>query len=304
MASRAIDSFNRANQELTQAETGQPWVWHRGRGDVRNSRAVVSGNGILTVNTGVGGGNVEASIDIIPNDGGGQALYFRVVDVNRWWRFYKAQFINTYSYQSGTTEPTYGYVGNGTYYYTPSGDWVYLGTYEVPPGNPSRGRTDTEYSNYDARVGTYLYRRDYYTFPNAARQNGFQTNYNEYQVRSVYENQSYQVIAPGQPIYSTATETVTEVRLDKCVNGQVTNVKSVGVSSGITKLGVHLSEERITCLVDGSPVWGVVQDSTHQTAPLHGIGQSEVNENNNTAGIENFTATPFVISGYVPYVML
>lgn len=297
MASKAVAEFALPNGPgLGVADTGQPWVKHRGSGEIKNGKAYFppsNPGSIWTVDTGGGGGDAYVSCNFIANDGGGQALYFRFIDVNRWWRLAKRQYTYSYSYQSGTTDPIFGWVGTGQFYYTPSGGWVRTGETSLHPTEGAYGTYQTKYYSYDSRVGTYLGRQDY-AFDKILF----------YQWRTVHETQTYKQIGGGQPIYSTGYGTATEVSLEKCVNGSVSTVKAVGASGSMFSLAVSLDKENISCFVNGTSPWSMVSDPTHKEAHRHGIGYAETSSHSNFHGIESFSAVPSVVTGYVPPLML
>lgn len=297
MASKAVAGFQLPNGPgLGIADTGQPWVKHRGNGEIRTGRAYFtksSPGSLWTVDTGAGGGNATVECDFLSGDGGGQALYFRVSDVNHWWRFAKRKYTYTYTYVSGYTDPVYGWVGTGTYYYEPAGGWVKTGESTLDPTEGAYGTYQTVYYSYDSRVSTYLGRQDYV--------------YDKvlyYQWRTVHENQTYTQIGGGDPIYSTATSTAAAVDLDKCVNGIVYPIKTASVSDTTARLTVILNNDTIDCFAGTVRPWDAISDPAHSKASKHGVGFSERSEYGNSGGIESFVATPSVISGYVPHLIL
>lgn len=301
MASRATAGFTLPNGPgLGVADTGQPWVQLRGAAEIKSGRAYfpASNPGALwVVNTGLGGGDATVSCRIVPHNGGGQALYFRVIDVNHWWRLSKRKYTYSYTYQSGTTDPIYGWKGNGTYYYEPAGDFVYKTTSRVSPGSFGYGTTQTVFASFDSRVGVHLSKAVYYT-------NAGETSVDHYIVRTVYENQVYTQIGGGEPIYSTGYATAVNVVLEKCVNGSVSRFKEASGNDSMAEMSVVLDKESISCFVDGVALWPKFIDGTHKEAFRHGIGYSEATSESNSAGIESFDALPFVLSGYMPPLML
>lgn len=306
MASKAKDDFNRPDATtLGVADTGQPWLRHRGSAQIKSGRAVPGGSrpgDIHTVNVGVGGGDATVSM-AFPNNGGGQALYFRVVDASNWWRLSRRQYTYSYTYQSGTTPETYGYVGNGTYRYEPAGGWVFSHTAFVNEGEPFFGYEGEYSSVYDNRVNVWLKRVFYETYTRVSTgTNG--TRAHHYKDRTVYENQSYVKTGGGEPIYSTANVTVTQLQLEKCANGVVKRLLSKDYTpSALLQMSMSLSGDVIKASVAGALVW-TVTDPAYKTASRHGVGFAESSEIGNSLGIESFEATPFVIVPYVPRVML
>lgn len=306
MASKAKDDFNRPDATtLGVADTGQPWLRHRGSAQIKSGRAVPGGarpGDIHTVNVGVGGGDATVSM-AFPNNGGGQALYFRVVDASNWWRLSRRQYTYPYTYQSGTTPVTYGYVGNGTYRYEPPGPWRYSHSGYVEQGNKYYGRNGNIYYSYDKRVSAYL-KRGFCTTVLFEDGTVWYTYVDFYRTRTVYENQSYVQTGGGEPIYSTAYATATELQLEKCANGVVQRLLSKEYTpTALVQMSLSLDNDVIKASVAGALVW-TVTDPAHKTASRHGVGFAESSEIGNSLGIESFEATPFVIVPYVPLVML
>lgn len=294
MASRALAGFELPNGPgLGLTDTGQPWLQHRGTAEIKSGRAFFPASNpgaFATVDVGAGGGDCYVTMNFVPNDGGGQSLYFRVVDANRYWRLYKRRYTYSYTYQSGMSEPVYGWVGTGQYYYYPA-DWTRTGTYPLNSSHPEYTSYRTVYYDYDSRVNAYLGREDY--------NNGTMITY---QRRTVAEIQSNEIVTPAQPIYSTAYATAFEVVLDKYDNGSLVSRSAVGTQNSLSSLAVNLDGSNITCYADGVEVF-TKNDPTHATARRHGIGLSEYSDPN-SSGIDAFSAYPFVESGYVPVIML
>lgn len=82
-----FDNFTRADGAL-----GSPWSTVRGTVSIQSNRAYgnPNDNAIAVVDAGTNGGDVQLSATCAYANTyeGGQALYFRVVDANNWWRFY------------------------------------------------------------------------------------------------------------------------------------------------------------------------------------------------------------------------
>lgn len=301
MANIVKDTFTRPDGALGVAETGQPWQFIRGESPmtVKANRAHVGASSIgviHVVDTGVGGNDGTIDIDMVANDGGAQALIFRLTSASNWWRFFKRTYVQSYTFQSGTTPETYGWVGNGTYYYTPSGDFQYLSVTHVNDG--SSYKVGDEYWNYDSRVGVYLNKRRF--VPDATGSGG---DVYSYQGRTVYENQTYQKTGGGEPIYSTGYTTVSVGRLEKCVNNILTTVREVSIPYSSTSLRVNLDGPSITCSANGSVLFSL-EDRTHELAYKHGMGYAEDSSYGNTHGIEAFSAVPYNLTAYIPPVML
>lgn len=298
MASVASDQFNRPNRTgLGVADTGQTWRTFRGTpGNILNNRAhygYTFPGSFDALNVGAGGGDFTGSINFSPHDRGGQSLYFRIASSNNWWRLAKVE--GNYSYQTivGYTDPVYGFVGNGTFSYRPAGAWVLSSTHTLLPGDQVYGTYKTVYGDFDSRINTYKTRYDvafdkihYYT------------------TRVVYENTDYVIVKESEPIYQTVSGTSAAARLERCVNGAVTTVQAFAVAGSITNLTVVAAGDEIQCLSSGTALGTLVKDPTHKTAHWHGVGFAESTSNVNANGIDSFVATPSVIGGYVPAVML
>ena len=100
----AGDDFNRTNGSLGTTPTGGlPWQVLSGTWSISSNKAYTStsqySDPIAVVDT--GGSDVDISLNVA--SGGGDALYFRVVDANNWWRIRQRY----YSQQDPYSCPTY-----------------------------------------------------------------------------------------------------------------------------------------------------------------------------------------------------
>lgn len=299
MASSITDEFTRPNAPtLGATPKGQPWTQLRGSsGQVLNGRAVFSQESpgaLWVVNAGLGGSDGSIRMDVNPNDRNGIATYFRVIDANRWWRIACTIEYTTSSYIAGYTQPTYGYIGDGTYYYTPAGGWVYTTQYSLQPGDGGYGRYESIYSNYDTRVNAYLSRYDL---------SNDKVLY--YQDRTVQENVSYQQTSPGgEPIYGYESVTNHVLYVEKCENGIVSRVLRSNVSPNLANVNVIMNKEVLTISTNTEGMVWQFSDPTHMIGTSHGIGSAETASGGSGSGVDLFLFAPSVEGGFMPVLML
>jgi hypothetical protein len=260
----------------------------RGTATVRNQRLVPTVDGtlgaIVVADAGLGGGDATVSLTVPGGTtSGGHAVYFRVADANNWWRFSLRRY--SYSYQSGYVDPvtntqstTYYnhnyYCHYGTPGYVTSGGQAIDG-FGFPIG--SSGTTDP---NPPQCPSSYVY--DGYLWY-LGQQTGSTTSY--------VDTQTY--TTPGYATYSTAYDY--ELRLEKCVGGTVTTVKSSTTNNGRpTSLRVVARGGSITCYtsLSSSPSFAAITDSQHQGATKHGGGLSRTTENLAADGVDDLVISP------------
>lgn len=299
MASRAFDSFGRDDGPLGSAETGQPYVIHRAGTtppSIKNGRAyfVPSRPGTFAVvNCGAGAGDATVSMDQAPGNYGHTSLYFRVQDVNNFWRMTDAYREYQEQYISGYTDPIYGWVGNGTYYYEPKGDFVYRLTSRYFGSQPN----GTYHEAYDYRINAYTSK--YVIYGTTER------SIDHYVVRSVYENQTYQIVGGNQPIYSWRTVHTHDVRIERFSNGTVAETwTGYNKSTGYSRFRVELDGPKMRALVDDVLIrsW---ESPALATARHHGFGYGDLSSVlYGNLGIDNFTVNPRKLTPYMPHLIL
>lgn len=171
-----------------------------------------------------GVGAEDSSVGAALGRGGGQALYFREVDANNWWRVYQRLF--SYQYQSGTEQYVirYDQVQTGTETYVSGYTTVYSGNEQYVSGYQNV-QTGTEtyiayYQNVIVRYDNVLVGYDYtttwdiyYRINNQYSNTESATNYyptpgyppvTNYPQGDVYVNNVRQTYAPHyeqQPVY-------------------------------------------------------------------------------------------------------
>lgn len=270
-------------------DTGQPFQVHRPGPVLRNGRLYTpagSPGGFLTADMGPGGGDAISRMAVPLNDGGGQALYFRVANTNNWWRVVRRGFLDPYQVQVGTSDPVFGFVGDGTFYYKPAGGWVYTGFTQLSTADPNYNRFEAIYGNFDRRVNVYLTRYDY---------NGGKILH--YTTRQVYENQTYQKISDGQPIYETRFTNRWQLILESCRNGGILTERTSFVSGDHSEVWVDAKDDIIrvgTSLNGGAEVFKIA-DPWLEKASRVGVGFGTPRDQatlSNSLGIDALTAVP------------
>lgn len=108
------DTFDRANGALGSVPNGPAWEILSGTfaisGNLLTSSTAPGSNPIACIDTGVrSNGKADIDVSAVQQHNQGNALYFRVVDVNNWWRvrtrYYSYQYYNTeYQHTTYTTE--------------------------------------------------------------------------------------------------------------------------------------------------------------------------------------------------------
>lgn len=302
MASKVLHVFGGGDRPLDRTDTGQPYKFYSITDALQTPR-IRSGYGyapkpqsaqfpFAAVNAGAGGQDAVISAQWF-NEGGysGQSLYFRVVDERNWWRLSHIMLLSDYTYVSGYTEPTYSYVGTGTYYYDPPGPWVYTGSSPISPTSPNYGKYEAVYSNYDSRVGQYLSRFDY-----------SHDKYLYYQTRTVSENQTLVQTGGGEPIYSTATSSSVHMVLQKKVNDTLVTVADVNTGgSSPTSMSVHCEGVDINCYTDlNTDAFWSGSDPSNRYGTRHGWGSSHQTAHGFEKGFTRFEVQPFNLQSYLP----
>lgn len=223
--------------------------WERLNGRAYSSTSYAS-NPIAVINTGLS----DADITLGVTYQGGDAIYFRVVDANNWWRLRVVRNSTTSTNYVTEYQWKQEYFSDvcGTMYYT---GW---GSYSNAP-----------------------------SFPLTVECQGA-SNPSEDYTRS---GNPFKTGSTRQVESGTSTTYYYYVKLDKCIAGAVTEVKSYTTNSSINTLRVVARADVLSVYLNSSQQTGAT-DATHNTATKHGVGKGGPTEHNGSA-IDNFTLVTF-----------
>lgn len=301
------DTFSGSGALGTIEKGGVAWeaitgTWSRSNGYASTSTAA-SSNPIAVIDTGVG--QIDTSINC--SSGGGDALYFRVVDASNWLRarVYSVTTSSTY-YQTEyrIADVTVEYEYRFYQVHDPSmgtHTGIYSGT--ASPSNDYDYRwltSDSQAAAYVAGGGTYV----------SHDHSGGGNHYHEYtyksytatgnsrnQINGYYWSTSSNPDGSGpdywtgetQSVPYSSSSTTRTVYLEKCVAGTVTSLGSYNTSA--STLRVRADGPVIQVYINGTlRITG--NDSTHSTATKHGVGRGATS--NNGSAIDNFSLEPLI----------
>ena len=292
------DNFNRADGPLGVTPTNSlPWQTLSGSFSVSSNRAVsVPSNatsGLAVVDNFAS--NVNLSLGV--SNGGGDALYFRVVDSNNWWRAGVNSVTTTQSFPTGYTAYTWVSYRSGAEYYPTTAQYgagcqqtYHDHVTEIYGYGPWPSRTIVTTSSSPPPTGTTsstAYPSITHTHSLVLAGCGQTVTFTSHTHVGTTYLQSSQFVVTGS---TTSTVTTTSVVLEKSVSGVITSVGTVNVSS-ISSIQVSANGSSISVRKDGEGSNLISTTSTdHSTATKHGLGR-RASSNNNTS-IDNFTATP------------
>ena len=268
-----FDNFNRSNSSsLGFTSDGQAeWSVLSGSFSISSNTAVGSGSsGVAVID--FGSSDVSASLSL---SWGGDALYFRVVDANNWWRvgtYYDQIQVDTpytyYTYSYSTAVLT-APIGGGAYGCQPANHshpdlYPFKSTvYGSPSAPPSFcyspvGHTHTvAFPDCSTPYGTpgTLYGDVPHTHPSTCT---YTTNGPYYGTNTNYYSYYYVV-------------------LEKCVGGSITTVQTTNSTYAYTYTSVQVTANGSSIAVKyngtANNLFSNTSDSTHSTATKHGIGR-------------------------------
>lgn len=244
----------------------------------------------------------------------GQALYFRVVDVNNYWR--AGIYGYTYQYQSGTTQTYVGdetYVsGYGTYpveyewrqNYTTGVTHGYTDTYGIHYATAWNTSTTTP-PGFSSQLAHYHYLSGSY-YPGDQNTHYHSTSGSPYRTGNTRGGGSYPIYATRpvyrtDPVYSTATERL--LVLERILNGTRQRVASASIAAGATGLRVNLAGASIGATALGPGTALSATDSSLVGATRHGFGYLEGDTLGGYAGMERLTFEPSASGLYTPTII-
>lgn len=250
-----LDAFTRANTAqgagLGTAPSGLVWTQISGQWQIQSNYAYTptsSASNPIAAVTSVA--NVDISADV--SSAGGDALYFRVVDANNWFRL---RVENNTTYVSQGYNQSYSYPSSwqchADIWATPS--YEYLGTADYSSGYDASGTTYPEqrYIVTSCSVSGY-----------STGNTWVDTSYWSYEYKAVFE---------------------------KCVAGVVTTLAAYTLGVPTSKLRVVMFGSDYKIYFNNETFYtGVVVDSTFNTAVKHGIGRGY---QNNSSTLDNFSIT-------------
>lgn len=283
------DNFNRGNGALGFTSDGlAQWQTLQGTIQISSNTATSSNSSALAI-VDLGASNVTASLSI---SWAGDALYFRVVDANNWWR------VGTFYDQVTTSTP---------YNYSVWNWYSELGTHSEPGGAygcpPSTPHTHPEYTksslNNFSRVPTpWCVSPLSHTHP------------------IVYPNCTFGIGGPNRPVpisnvahahaaecydvpnaisgIDTTTENYYYVLLERCSGGSVSQIRSYVSTYAFTVTSVQVTANGSSISVkyngSSSDLFSAVSDSTHSSATKHGIGRRSPGDASSSS-MDNFSVT-------------
>jgi hypothetical protein len=212
--------------------------WVRAAG-LASTSAAISSNPIAIVD--VGWPDIDESVSI--SSIGGDALYWRVTDVNNWFRL-RLESVNV----GGTQVPT------GIYNYT---SWVLYTSGPLHPGDDAYNNgSGSSYSNYVGGQPTFLE-----TWGN---------NYIYGYSRHAIQHYTYS----GTTTYLVVTE--------KSVAGVITKLSSVAETDSVISLRVVAQGSALSVYYNGLTVASLI-DSTFLKVTQHGVGRGGPTDNDGSA---------------------
>lgn len=291
-----FDNFNRVSGPLGSTSDGNgTWVTLSGSFEVASNRAISSPanatSGLAVVNNFAANSTVSLNV----STGGGDAMYFRVVDANNWWRVVVDSVTSTSTVPDGYVEYLWWSYRSGHEYYPHAsgpatfngvqcwqtyhghdqafggfGPWPILEIWHTSPSSPPT-------SGYPSTTHTHSLVLD-----NCGATVTFSHTHGG--VYS-YVNQT-RFVQSGSTTFSSTTTTM---RLQSCVNGTVTTVGSAGGST--TAISVVANDTSIAVRRNNSVTNSISTiSSLHENATLHGFGRGTTT--NRGTAIDNFSCVP------------
>jgi hypothetical protein len=302
------DDFNRANSTGLGSTSvgGLPYEYYLNAAtsfDVVSNTAqanpsTYSGTAYAVVDS--GGSDVDLQVGV-SSAGGGDALYFRVVDQSNWWRIRRCSYTYTYqySYNCAYNCPVYTTYYCWNYDYGAIADGA-LGSFSgsCTHNHADSGSTYSTSSSSCPAAANYAHSHSGYwrnTVNNPCDQLANAWNHNHARTSCSQSCGTASNITSYTTCYTTcyanANATAHDTYLEKSVAGTVTQVDSVGSNpSTVRALAVGTSIEWFT----NGATQGAHTSSDHQYATKHGIGRgvvSAVGTPLSGTAIDNFSLT-------------
>lgn len=279
----ATDNFDRPNGAMGSTPVGD-LVWEpiSGTWQIQSNRAYTSTSQNTTPPPIVAVDSLSPDVDVSHDiaSGGGDSLYFRIVDATNWWRIRHRRYSQQTSYSCTQYCTQYQYQGD---YGNASGQ-----SFSSSPCLGSHGHSDGVStwcsSNSCCIASSYGHAHTiYYGDPCEA----FSGNHHSHSRSSCYATGATQSVSCGTTTcYTTTYYYVTY--LEKSVGGTVTAAQSVsGVAA--TSLRALAVGNSIRWFVNGVERTAHT-DTDHKNATKHGPGRGTSELSSQT--IDNFTLTP------------
>lgn len=253
-----LDNFERPNTSgpdgLGSMPDGPEWNSLSGSWEITSNRAVTS-----TART----NNPIAVVSLLPDaelragissGSGGDALYFRVVDADNWWRIRQRRWTTT------TTNYRTEYLWRLWWLGNVPGSLTVGGHTHSTSSAPTMDRWSTSNTEPDWPDILSEPRHTHGTV-------------DEHRHERVITSSSQQLLSDTRQV-STGTTTTTYYRifLERCIDGSISSRATTNNNTSI--LRVVLDGPTIQAY-RGTTLWRTETDSTHQDAFLHGIGRGE-----------------------------
>lgn len=267
-----FDNFNRSNSSsLGFTSDGKAqWSVLSGSFSISSNTAVGSGSsGVAVID--FGSSNVSAGLSL---SWGGDALYFRVVDANNWWRV--GTYLDQISYSVPYVYYTYPWttgrypvsVTGGAYGCSPS---VHGGTANSTV-NPTSTSAPAGFCLSPEPHSHTIY------FPGCSNPTGGSPLTIDI---PNYPHDHGAFCSPGGTVtnygVNSGVENYYYVVLEKCVGGSITTVQTTNSTYAYTYTSVQVTANgsSITVKYNGTAndLFSNTSDSTHSTATKHGIGR-------------------------------
>lgn len=279
------DDFNRADGPLGVTPTNSlPWQTFSGTFVIASNKAASSPtnttSGLAVVDNFAS--NVSLSLGV--SAGGGDALYFRVVDADNWWRTHVNSVTTQQYYSTGYTQYQWSNYVSGAEYYPTTAQY-------------SAGCQQTYHDHGESLVYTWSTSPSFNSSP-------VYTTYSHSHSLSLagcgqtvtfshshYASGSYtgtsQFVSTGSGVVDVTTATVTLV---KRVSGTNTDVGTYQDNS-VTSIQVVANGSSIEVKTNNNATTRISANSAdHVTATKHGIGRGTTT--NSGTSMDNFSAIP------------
>lgn len=286
--SSITDNFNRANSSSLGFTSDGKAQW-----TVLSGSFSISSNAVTSTSTSaiavveLSASNIAASLTV---SWGGDALYFRVVDTNNWWR------VATYFDQITSSYP-FNYTAYNWYSeydsYSEAG-----GAYGCPPTTPHSHSGKSATSQPGPVPAPWcqgpLPHAHPMVYPNCTYGLGGPNTPIPYpNGPHTHTEFCYDVLSPVSGT-ATSTDNYYYTVLEKCVGGSITTVKSYNSQNSVLITSVQVNANGSTISVtangNGTTLFSTTTDSTHSTATKHGIGRRSPGDASSSL-MDNFSVT-------------
>lgn len=310
-----FDNFNRPNGPLGSTSDGNgTWTVLSGSFVISNNRASSSPanatSGIAVVNNFAA--NSTVSLDV--SNGGGDALYFRVVDANNWWRVVVDSVTTTtgFTIPVGITEYLWWSYRNGVEFYPRATFADNFPFYEGPPLTFNGVQCWQTYHHHSqgethggASPGPWPIIEIWHSSPSVAPSGGYSPFTHTHSIVldncgattdafthvhsavTTYVNQTRFTQTGTETVFSSTTTRT--LRLQSCINGAISTAGSVG--GDVNSISVVADGPSISVRRNGVTTPVISTSSvTHQNATLHGFGRGTTT--NSGTAMDNFSCVP------------